>query len=276
RLNRNLVGGSAHNKGGDIHVKGVASNSVIQAGGAVVLQRAENCIISGARVTIAHAVNCEIIAEDVEVGEAEGCAIAGLRIAIASAAPRRQTEMVVYAMHPDVGRIDEAINQVGERVAEFGALAAHHRAEIARLTSLPAVRHYMQLATRVRKNEITLTPEQVPQFQKMAVAVAAELRAIGRASSEAQAAEAEQQSGQALLAQLAQQRADTSEPCAVSVGQVRGEIQVRAEAFHPDGSGIYHLPARDIKARLREAGRGALLFAGASGSYQWSNQRVFA
>ncbi|MFL6674252.1 MAG: flagellar assembly protein A [Massilia sp.] len=274
RLNRNLVGGSAHNKDGDIHVKGVASRALVQAGGAVVLQRAENCIVSGARVTIAHAVNCEILAEDIEIGEAEGCAVAGLRIAIGSAAPRRQGEMVVFAMHPDVGRIDEVMEQVGQRMAEYAALAVQHKAQLEQLTTQPEVRRYLQLATRVRNNEITLTPEQLPQFQKIALAVAPQLTAIAHASSEARAAEAEQQSGQALLAQLERQRADTSAPCMVTIGQVRGEIQVRAEPFHPDGGRIYDLAARDIKARLREAGRGTLLFGGASGAYEWSNQRL--
>jgi hypothetical protein len=274
RLNRNLVGGSAHNKRGDIRIKGVASRAVIQAtGGAVVLQRAENCIISGERVTIGQALNCEILGDDVEVGEAEGCAVAGLRVAIGSAAPRRQSEMVVFAMHPDSGGVKEVIEQVRERVARFGELAARHKAGMADLTSRPDVRRYMLLATRVRRNEITLTPEQVPQFQKIALAVGTELKAIGRLQSEIKAAEAEQQSGLELLAQLERQQSDNAVPCAVTVREVLGEMQVRADPFHADGSPTYDLPAREIKARLREVGRGALLFAGASGPFEWSNQR---
>jgi hypothetical protein len=273
-LNRNLVGGSAHNKRGDIRVKGVASRAVIQStGGAVVLQRAENCIVSGQRVTIGQAVNCEILGDDVEVGEAEGCAIAGLRVAIGSAAPRRQTEMVVFAMHPDSAAVGELIEQVRERVAHFRELAASRKAGMADLTSRPAVRRYMQLAARVRTNEITLTQEQVPQFQKIALAVGPELKAIGRVQNEIKAAEAEQQSGLELLAQLERQQDDNAVPCAVTVRDVLGEIQVRADPFHADGSATYDLPAREIKARLREAGRGTLLFAGASGSFEWSNQR---
>jgi hypothetical protein len=54
---------------------------------------------------------------------------------------------------------------------------------------------------------------------------------------------------------------------------VLGELQVRADPFHADGSATYDLPAREIKARLRQAGRGTLLFAGTSGRFQWNNQR---
>jgi hypothetical protein len=274
-LNRNLVGGSARNKRGDIRINGVASGAVIQAsGGAVVLQRAENCIVSGARVSIGQAINCEIIGEQVEVGEAEGCAIAGLTVAVGSAAPRRQSEMVVFAMHPDSERVDEMIEQVRARIDGFAQLAARHKAEVDELTSRPELRKYMLLATRVRKNELTLTPEQVPQFQKMAAAAGPELKAIGRASGEAKAAEAQRQSGLALLARLEAQRVDTAQACGVSVRAVLGEIQVRALPFHPDGSSTYDLPERDIKARLRAAGRGTLLFAGAEGAFEWSNERL--
>src|SRR5471032_1026204 len=52
-LSRNLMGGSAINVGGGIHVKGVASGAVLQTKvGEVVLARAENCVISGTRVVI--------------------------------------------------------------------------------------------------------------------------------------------------------------------------------------------------------------------------------
>ena len=72
-LNHNLVGGSAHNARGDIRVKGVASGSVLQTSlGEVVINRAESCIISGTKVTIEHAANCEIMADEVVLGQAEG------------------------------------------------------------------------------------------------------------------------------------------------------------------------------------------------------------
>jgi hypothetical protein len=273
-LNRNLVGGSARNKRGDIRIRGVASSALIQAsGGEVVLEHAENCVISGAKVTVAHAVNCEILGEQVEVGVAEGCAIGGLRVTVGSAAPRRQGEMVVVAMHPDSAGIEQALTQVGQRVAQFAELVARHKAEMARLTSQPEVRGYLQLAARVRKNEITLTPEQVPQFQKMAQAQAPLLKAIAKLSQDIKTLEAEQQTGMALLAQLGRQQGDSAAVCVVDVRQVLGETQVRALAFRPDGSSIYDLPAREVKARLRGASPAAALFAGSSGAFAWRSDQ---
>jgi hypothetical protein len=273
-LNQNLVGGSARNRRGDIRVRGVASSAVIQAsGGEVVLERAENCVVSGARVTVAHAVNCEILGEQVEVGVAEGCAIGGLRVTVGSSAPRRQGEMVVIAMHPDRAGIEQALTQVGERVAQFAELVARHKAEMGRLTGQPEVRAYLQLAARVRKNEITLTPEQVPQFQKMAHAQAPLLKAIAKLSQDLKALEAEQQAGMALLEQLGTQRADNATQCSVDVRAILGDTHVRAWAFRPDGASIYDLPARDVKARLRGALPTTVLFSGSGGAYAWRSDQ---
>jgi uncharacterized protein (DUF342 family) len=271
-LNRNLVGGSAHNKAGGIRVKGVAVSAVIQAvGGDVVLERAENCVISGARVTVAHAINCEILGEQVDVGVAEGCAIGGMRVAVGSATPRRQGEMVVIAMHPDCAGIDDALAQVGQRVGQFAELVARHKEQLARLAAQPELRRYMQLATRVRKNEITLSAEQLPQFQKMGQAQAPALKEIARVSQELKAAEAEQQTGLALLAQIEGQRAASSAECSVEVRAVLGETHVRAWAYHPDGASLYDLAARDVKANLRGGLATTPLFAGSSGAFAWRN-----
>jgi hypothetical protein len=270
-LNRNLVGGSAHNKAGGITVKGVAVSAVIQGSGDVALERAENCVVSGARVTVAHAVNCEILGEQVEVGVAEGCAIGAMRIKVGSAAPRREGEMVLIVMHPDCAGIDDALAQVGQRVAQFGELVAQHKENLARLAGQPDVRRYMLLASRVRKNELVLTAEQVPQFQKMAQAQAPALKAIAKASEDVKAAEAEHRTGLALLAQIESQRVASSAECSVEVGEIQGDTLVRGWTYHPDGASLYQLPAREVKARLRGGLATAPLFAASCGAFAWRN-----
>ncbi len=270
-LNRNLVGGSAHNARGDIRVLGIASGAVVQAScGDVVLNRAENCIISGTRVTVDHAVNCEIIGDEVAVRQAEGCAIAGRRIAIDGAGPRKQSEMTVFALRPDSAQIDEVIALVTARVDEFGELAARRKAEMEQMTSEPEVRKYVMLASKIRRKELTLTPEQVPQFQKMALAVGPALKSIAKVSLEVKAAETEREAGEALVAQLLQQRSDSDGVSHVTVSLVQGDTVVRTMNFNPDGSSIYDLPPKDIKARLRARGAdGKVIFAGSEGSVEW-------
>jgi len=281
-LNRNLVGGSARNANGPVHVVGVASAATVQsANGEVRLQRAENCTITGATVRIAEAVNCDIMADVVEIGQAEGCAIAARRITLERAAPRGHSEMRVFVLRPDCGRIDEAMAMIRERVAEFGRLAAQRRATMAELTARAEVASYVRLAARVRKGELVLTREQQPAFQKLAASVAPALKQMAALTQEVKDIEAEQGAGMALLGRLDQQRLEHSGAVSVAIVQVGGELTVRALNVEPDTaaaerSAIFSLAPREIKARLRDASGAELLFAGAGGSFSWSTGMVHA
>jgi hypothetical protein len=270
-MNSNLIGGTAINHSGDIHVRGMASRAIIQTkSGEVVLQRAENSVVSGTRVVIEEAVNCEIIGETVVVGQAEGCAIAGRNVTVECSAPRRQSEMVVFVQVPDCGRIDQALGTVTARLEQLGELVARHKGEVERIAAQPDVTKYMRLATAVRKNEITLTPEQAPVFQRMAQAVGPALKEIGKYSAAMRAAEADRQQGLALAAQLERQR-DSAGLSRVAVQSVQGETQVRLLKYLPDDRSTFDLPPREIKARLRGTQGAEPLFAGSVGGFDWSS-----
>ena len=272
RLNRNLMGGSARNADGPIHVMGVASSATIQSvNGEVHVQRAENCTISGLKVTVAEAVNCEIIAEVVEVGQAEGCAIAARQVRIERAAPRGHSEMRVFVLRPDCTRIDAAIDMIGERIAQFGELAAQRRAAMQELAAQPDVASYVKLAGRVRKGELVLSVEQQPMFKKLAAGVAPALKQMSALSQELKDIAAEQESGLAFQARLQAQRAQHSEAAGVEIVEAAGDITVRALDVEPEAESLHKLPAREFKARLRDASGAELLFAAGSGAFCWSS-----
>ncbi|WP_371859641.1 flagellar assembly protein A [Pseudoduganella namucuonensis] len=270
-LQRNLMGGAATNVDGHINVKGVASNAVLQTKqGDVVLGRAESCIISGTRVVIGEASNCEIMADEVVIKNASGCAIAARRIEIGSAGPRKQIEMLLFPMVPDTAKYDKAIAEYEEKAARHGAVAARHKADIDAITNEPDVRNYLTLATRVRKQEVVLTPEQLALFQKMAVQVGPALRSVGKLSLSAKEAQGLQaQTREQAAAVLRQKEALLGEGrCVVKL--VEGETVVRTMLYNPDHGAAYDLAPREIKSRLRAtASRVAAIFSGSSGSVDW-------
>lgn len=272
-LHGNLVGGSARNQDGGVQVLGVASQATIQAAkGEIVLGRAENCVISGARIKVETAINCEIMGDEVEVAHAEGCAIAGRRVTIGSAAPWKQGEMLVWLLRPDCAKIDAALAQVQERVAQFVALAARHRVAIEALTAQPELRKYLMLAPRLRKGELVLTPEQAPQFKRLTAAVAPALKELGRLSQEAKSLDAERAAGTALLTRLEAQRFERVGAARVALGQLAGEVQVLALPYEPDLGCAWDLAARDIKLRLRAAKGAQVLYAGRDGAWAWDSE----
>ena len=269
RLRATLVGGSVHNKRGDIQVDGVSANAILQAtAGTVTLQRAENCVVSGTRVRIGHAINCEIIADEISIGNAEGCALAARRISIDSTAPWRESEMLVYVLCADCGRIDEVLGQIGARLAQFEAAATRHKLDLAHLCAQPEVRKYLEIAGRVRGGEMSLSPAQAGQFKQMGQAIGPELQKIGEMSAARKAAEAGHAEGKALLARFTAQRDARAAGSEVSLRLLQGDTQVRQLPFDPDGPCFHDLPAREITARLRGNG-GTPLHAGNSGSYAW-------
>lgn len=271
RLRANLVGGRAHNRQGDILVDGVASSASIQAlAGTVTLQRAENCVVSGTRVCIEQAVNCEIIADEVSIGRAEGCAVAARRVRMDVAAPWRDSDMLVYALLADCGRIDEVLGQVRTRLAQLGEGLDRHKAELARLCAEPEVRKYLEIAGRVRSGEMSLSPQQGQQFRQMGQAVAPALTHIGEVGAARKSLEAELAQGQALLARFEAQRLERAGCTQVDIAQLAGDTEVRALPYDPDGPCVHHLAPREIRTRLRGA-EGRVLHAGAIGSYRWNN-----
>jgi len=276
-LERNLVGGSARNMNGSVRVLGVASSATIQAArGDVVLGRAENCVISGARIRVDTAINCEIMGDDVEVTHAEGSAIAGRRVRIGHAAPWKQGEMLVYLLRPDCARIDDAMAQVRERIGQFGQLAARHRASIETLTAQPHLSTYLKIAPRIRSGDLVLKPEQVPQFQRMTETAGPALKELGRLSDEAKKLDDERQSGMAVLGRLEAQRYDRVGAAQIALEAIAGEVQVRALPYEPDLGCIWDQGPRDIRLRLRDAIGTELLHAGREGTWAWDSASATA
>jgi len=271
-MRANLVGGSARNARGDIHVRGVASSAQLAAeDGRIVIERAENCVIAGTRVEVEHAVNCEIVGDEVDIKVAEGCALAARRVTVECTVPRKQSEMLVAVLRAEGQQIDDVIAAVTQRVAQFTTLAAQLKAALDAMTGKPEVRRYLLLAARVRKGEVKLSPEQARQFQKMAQDVAPALKAIGDVSAKVKAAEAEQQAGTQMLANLEAQRGDAASIASVAIASVQGETQVRTLGYSPAGGQPHRWPPREIRTRLRGPQAGELLFLGGSGSVAWSS-----
>lgn len=271
-LSSNLVGGSVLNDCGEIRIKGVASGALLQAqDGDVFVERAESCVISGTRVVIGHASNCEIIADEVNIVFAEGCAIAARSIDIESAGPRKQSEMLLYVLLPDLTRIDQQIAALEASAEQLAQAVARRVREIDSLTNLPDVRQYVLLAQKVRKNEIVLKPEQVPEFQKMATGVGPALRAIGKLSLDSKETEQKRLIVLEQAGALAEQKKALAAQSRCNIKMITGDIVLRGRPGSQDAAALRDKTAKEIKAGLRGADAGATaIFAGSGGALDWA------
>lgn len=250
----------------------MASGAVLQTKrGEVALARAESCIISGTRVVIGEASNCEIMADEVIIKVAEGCAIAARRIEITHAGPRKQSEMLIHALVPDLSKFDKRIADLQPRVAHALREGEQLKAEMDAITGRTEVRNYLTLATRVRKREIVLTPEQEPLFHKMATAVGPSLRAVANISLAMKAAQVRQDQALEEVDEVRREKTALLNGSRCAVHMLTGEVLARTMSFAPDGPPPYDRPPKELRARVRGAEPGAsTIFAGAVGPIDWT------
>ncbi|WP_338764710.1 flagellar assembly protein A [Massilia sp. METH4] len=273
RLKRNLVGGSASNAGGAIRVDGVAANAVLRATcGDIRIRKAQNCVISAARVSIEEAVNCEILADEVTIGEASGCAIAGRAVALHRAGPRKGSEMLLFALAPDTRRYDEAIADLAARAGQCAAAAAEHKAAIDAIAARRDVQAYRALSARMRAREVTLNAAQRGLFARMAEQVTPALKELARLSLAANGAQAQQIRVQQQLDKARQRRNEIAAVATCRVNALAGDTVLRTMLFHPDTGPPYDLAPREVKAKLRSGawGQASVLHA-AHGALDWSS-----
>ncbi|WP_395400203.1 flagellar assembly protein A [Pseudoduganella sp. UC29_106] len=271
-LQKNLMGGSASNADGDIRVKGVASGAVVQTkNGEVVLNKAQNCVITGTRVVITEAYNCEIMADEVLIRVCEGCAVAARKVEIENAGPRKQAEMLVHVLVPDTVKYDQKMQELRQKAAQFAAQADKRQAELDAITGEPDVRNYLTLASKVRKQEVALTAEQLPLFEKMAVQVGPSLRVVGKLSLAVKEARVQQQQMEEQVALVQKQKLSVIGTARCTIRHITGDTVVRKTVFNPDLGPAYHYTPKEVKARLRAAvAADAPLFSGAFGAVDWS------
>jgi hypothetical protein len=270
-LDKNLVSGSVHNAAGNINIAGVASNSVIYAAnGAVTIQRAENCVISGVNVKIEEASNCEIIGDGVLISVAEGCAIAGRNVEVESAGPRRRTEMIIYVLVKDVTQFDAEIADLEARLAAFAQANADSQQEIERVSALPDVRRYLALAAKLRTQELVLTPEQGQLLRKIAGAVAEEMKALQKHKQDLQVGQTQYKLLGDRLARVIEQKVEAAGVARCGLHMASGETMVRTMPFAAETLALRQLLPKDLKQRLRGTPTGGqLLFAESAGSLDW-------
>ncbi len=271
-LKRNLVGGTATNREGDIIVEGVASSAVVQTKkGDIVMKRAENCVLIGTRVSVENASNCDILADEVNIANAEGCAIVAKVVKMTKAGPRKQSEMLVFLPVPDLAEFDRKIGAIKDKIEEVELSMNKKSQALESATSQDEVKKYLMVAGKLKKGEITLTPEQRGNLQKLAATVNPLLRLVAKANAEIQQSVAEKGELADQLARLTEHRKAAESGASCSISNITGEILVRALKITPENeAAFYRLPPKNLKAMLRGSSiSGERIYAGHSGSLDW-------
>ncbi len=270
-LNNNLMGGTVTNKNGDIHLKSVASSAIVQAfDGEVVIRRAEGSVIAGKTVRIEQACNCEIVAEHVIIQQAEGCVIAAKNCKINSSAPRKQTEMQLLAVVPELAKYEQIIKSLKLSIEENNQLLLNKKKEADEIPEIPDVKKYITIVTKVKNKELTLTSEQAAAVQKLAQKIAPHLKQAAKIDAEMHDIEKLIVSINEQIADTLKQKNDAISGICCSVDNVAGDTFLRIMPFNNDANPLHRLPIKDIKSLLRtHSQNGKKILTASKGTIEW-------
>lgn len=270
-LKANLAGGEARNPKGSIVIAGTASNATIEAkDGEITLNIAHNTLIIGKKVKVQQAVNCDILAEEIEVETCRGCAIAGKVILIRTANAWKGTETLVSIHLPDKTAWDLRREDLDQQAATIQQTMAGKQENLEQISNQAEVRKFLALRQKIEANEISISPAQEAGWKTTLLRFAPVLRQLDKLADEIRKLRDEDQYlvNQLQKLQAAQSLAEAAVACVIQ--NVGSETVVRTRIGPVEGLLFDTLPPKELHLRLRDSGQASeQLFSDDSGTYEW-------
>lgn len=259
-----LSGGRARSVGGDISVKGKTLNATLEAwDGKISIEFVEDSLIMGKSVVVGRAVNCEIVAEDLQLGIAEGCMIAGKNLQLISSAEHKNRETVISIVLPDIAGYDRQIAEAKSSVAQIEQAIQTRNREIIATQSDPGFARYLAMAEKVRAGEIKFNPEQQAGWQKIVNQFAPLARGSESLLKKCHLLED-------AIEHWTQERTTCGAGEYCKIEQILGDTIVRKLNSNLGMSVLRDLPQQEIRGKLQEFGDAQeRIFWGNSGSLDW-------
>jgi hypothetical protein len=271
----NMAGGRVESHGGNITVGKRVSRAVIfSRDGEVTAHYCEHSTITGKIIHIEHAVNCEIIANEVYVDAVEGCMIAGEKIKIASADERRGKETLVTLLIPDLSASDQRIANLQKKIAEAQEGKKAKAAEIDTLKSEAEFAKYLTLHERIRSGAIKLTEEQAGNWRKMAERHAKQANQLANLNAEMGALDLGINKDEEELASAASERDAMGGNISCVIDKISG-LTVGQTMTSANGTDVFSgKSGADIRAILQKKDSyKAQIFSEDSGSVGWQYEQ---
>ena len=254
-LEQSLSNGSAKSIGGDITSSGRAFNSIIDArDGRVSIKYAEACLILGKSAVIDHAINCEVVAENMNIAIAEGCCVAGKNVQINESNSSRGKETNISIMLPDLTVFETQIRQVNKAILICQQIIKTKDLEIAKIAANEDVAKYLALATSVKQSIVKLSAVQQENWRKMTQKFAKIDSMLDKLNLEKQEQLKRAQAFQQEITYLIEGREKTGKGIQCKISQIIGDTLVRTMSVYDGIHGLHKISANEIKNKLRDQG----------------------
>jgi hypothetical protein len=257
---------------GHIRIPKRAFNATLQSpGGVVEIASAERCLIIGRKVTIEHAVNCQIFAHSLEMGTATGCLMAARNMRIDSARPHKlepNTVTMVLPELPDLGSVLEPLlTQIAETKQRVDALTER----IDAYKADAALSQYLAIRGKVRAGITKLTETQTQGYLLMEERLGDAARALETAVAERRPIAKELAAATSEVQSLRDHHAAILGECYCRIAHVAGETIVRHLLEVHDGPDLSQIaPPMIPKILFRNDASVRFLYTVHDGKVDWS------
>lgn len=272
-LKQNLSGGSIVDPGGQVSVEGRVSGATILApGGEVTLAQVENSLILARKVHITgRAVQCDIVADEVDIAEIAASSVMAQDVSLAKTISRGDNAVLIVVRLPDEARQDQLLTAAREQLEALQAADAEARRVMESLKMQPGVANYLTVAGKVRRQELVLTAEQKPAFQKLREKVAPVLKELARQSEAATARTNRREQLEAAMAGVEAEREAARSQIRCKVTEIGCELIVRTRSPASEEKPLGSMTAVELRNLLRHAEKtGQRIFTGGAGALDWS------
>ena len=268
----NLAGGVARSPHGNIIVEGTASNAVVEARyGEIEINVAHNTLIIGKKVKILQAVNCDIVAEQIEIESCAACAVLGKSILLHTSKDWKGTETLVSIQIPDATAWDSRREDLDKQLADIGKTKAGKAENAEQISSQADVQKFLALRARVESGEIKIAPAQEAGWKTTVVRFASVTRLLEKLLDDVRKLKIEEEYLNKQLEKLSVARTAAEAAVSCEIREVFGDTIVRTIKGPVEALLYGSLTPKEIHARLRESGSPEeRMFSGDHGSYQWS------
>ncbi|MDZ4200539.1 MAG: flagellar assembly protein A [Gallionella sp.] len=271
RIDGCLAGGVAESHGGNVQLTGRGSRSRVRAqDGEVTAGFCESCTLIGKVVRVEHAVNCEIVADEVHAGEVEGCVIAGKIIEIGAAGERRGRETLLTALIPDLAPFDLRISQLKKDITDGRVRLDDKLRQTEQVKSDADYAKYLALAERIKSGAIQLTDEQAGNWRKLAEKNAPSDNLLSQIQDEIDKLENAVKGMEEELSYTENARDLAGQNIYIEVGKVTGHTVGQTMKQGGDMAALDTMSGDDIRAVMQKMdSRKQRIFVGEKGSVQW-------
>lgn len=271
----NMAGGRAESQGGNITLGKRASRAVLHArDGEVTVHYCEHSTITGRIARIEHAVNCEIIADEVYADVIEGCMIAAKKIKIASADERRGKEALVTVLIPDLTESDQHIAGLKKKIAEARENYENRIREIGALKSEPEFAKYLVLYEKIKSGAIKLTAEQIGNWRKLAERHAKATGQLAKLDAEIGALDLSAKESEKELECAARERDAMGEDISCVIDNIVGHTIGQTMKAANGADAFSGMSGTDIRVALQKMdSHKARIFSEDSGSVGWKFEK---